>query len=108
MTITAIILAAVVVGGTGLFIGVFLGIAGKKFAVEVDEREEAILGVLPGNNCGGCGYAGCSGLAAAIVKGEAETPMISPIFLAVLLVVPRLPKKLVRSWAFPLAVRRKR
>ena len=72
MTITAIILAAVVVGGTGLFIGIFLGIAGKKFAVEVDEREEAILGVLPGNNCGGCGYAGCSGLAAAIVKGEAE------------------------------------
>ena len=50
----------------------FLGIAGKKFAVEVDEREEAILEVLPGNNCGGCGYAGCSGLAAAIVKGEAE------------------------------------
>jgi Na+-translocating ferredoxin:NAD+ oxidoreductase subunit B len=69
---TGIILAAVVVGGTGLFIGVFLGIAGKKFAVKVDEREEAILGVLPGNNCGGCGYAGCSGLAAAIVKGEAE------------------------------------
>ena len=67
-----IILAAVIVGGTGLFIGVFLGVAGKKFAVEVDEREEAILGVLPGNNCGGCGYAGCSGLAAAIVKGEAE------------------------------------
>ena len=29
-------------------------------------------GVLPGNNCGGCGYAGCSGLAAAIVAGEAE------------------------------------
>ena len=72
MSMTGIILAAAVVGGTGLFIGVFLGIAGKKFAVKVDEREEAILGVLPGNNCGGCGYAGCSGLAAAIVKGEAE------------------------------------
>ena len=72
MSITGIILAAVVVGGTGLFIGLFLGFAGKKFAVEVDEREEAIVGVLPGNNCGGCGYAGCSGLAAAIVKGEAE------------------------------------
>ena len=50
----------------------FLGVSGKKFAVEVDEREEAILAELPGNNCGGCGYAGCSGLAAAIVKGEAE------------------------------------
>ena len=72
MNITAVIIAAVIVGGTGLFIVVFLGLAGKKFAVEVDEREEAILGVLPGNNCGGCGYAGCSGLAAAIAKGEAE------------------------------------
>lgn len=72
MSITGIIMAAVIVGGTGLFIGVFLGLSGKKFAVEVDEREEAIAGVLPGNNCGGCGYAGCSGLAAAIAKGEAE------------------------------------
>ena len=35
------------------------------------ETETAILDVLPGNNCGGCGYAGCSGLASAIVKGEA-------------------------------------
>ena len=68
---TGILVAAAIVGGVGLFIGVFLGISGKKFAVEVDEREEEITGVLPGNNCGGCGYAGCSGLAAAIVKGEA-------------------------------------
>ena len=65
MSVTGILIAALVVGGTGLFIGVFLGFAGTKFAVEVDEREEAITGVLPGNNCGGCGYAGCSGLAEA-------------------------------------------
>ena len=71
MSITAILIAALVVGGTGLFIGVFLGVAGKKLAVEVDPREEAINEALPGNNCGGCGYAGCSGLASAIVKGEA-------------------------------------
>ena len=31
-----------------------------------------IVDALPGNNCGGCGYAGCSGLATAIVAGEAE------------------------------------
>ena len=31
MNITAVIIAAVIVGGTGLFIGVFLGLAGKKF-----------------------------------------------------------------------------
>ena len=72
MSITGVLIAALIVGGTGVFIGVFLGIAGKKFAVEVDEKEEAILAELPGNNCGGCGYAGCSGLAAAIAKGEAE------------------------------------
>ena len=71
MSITGVLIAALIVGGTGVFIGVFLGIAGKKFAVEVDEKEEAILAELPGNNCGGCGYAGCSGLAAAIAKGEA-------------------------------------
>ena len=40
MNITAILLAAAIVGGAGLFIGIFLGVSGKKFAVEVDEREE--------------------------------------------------------------------
>ena len=48
--ISGILIAAAIVGGTGLFIGVFLGVSGKKFAVEVDEREEAILAELPGNN----------------------------------------------------------
>ncbi|MDD3142270.1 MAG: RnfABCDGE type electron transport complex subunit B [Lachnospiraceae bacterium] len=71
MSMTGVLIAALIVGGTGLFIGVFLGFAGTKFAVEIDEREEAIAGVLPGNNCGGCGFAGCAGLASAIVKGEA-------------------------------------
>ena len=71
MNVTAILFAALIVGGVGILIGFFLGISGEKFKVEVYEKEEAILGVLPGNNCGGCGYAGCSGLAAAIAKGEA-------------------------------------
>ena len=71
MNVRAIIFAAVVVGGVGILIGFFLGVSGEKFKVEVDEREVAVTEALPGNNCGGCGYAGCSGLAAAIVKGEA-------------------------------------
>ena len=71
MNVTAILIATAVVAAVGLLIGVFLGMAGIKFAVEVDEREEAVLAALPGNNCGGCGYPGCSGLAAAIAKGEA-------------------------------------
>lgn len=71
MDITAIILAGVVVGATGIVIAVLLGIASEKFKVPVDEKAVAIREVLPGNNCGGCGYAGCDGLAAAIAAGEA-------------------------------------
>ena len=63
--------AAAVVGITGLIIGLLLGAAAKLFAVDTDERESGVRELLPGNNCGGCGYAGCDGLAAAIVKGEA-------------------------------------
>ena len=69
--IKGIIIAALIVGVIGILIGLFLGIAGLKFKVEVDPKEEAVLGVLPGNNCGGCGFPGCAGLAAAIAKGEA-------------------------------------
>lgn len=71
MSLIGILIATVCVGAVGLFIGIFLGLAGEKFKVEVDPREEAVLVALPGNNCGGCGFAGCSGLAAAIAKGEA-------------------------------------
>ena len=71
MNIQAILIATLVVAAVGLFIGIFLGVAGKKFAVEVDEKEVAVREALPGNNCGGCGFPGCDGLAAAIAKGEA-------------------------------------
>ncbi len=70
--IEAIGIATAVVGGLSLLIGLLLGLAGRAFAVEVDERETAVRDALPGNNCGGCGYAGCDGLATAIVKGEAS------------------------------------
>ena len=66
-----IITATTVVGAVGIFVGLFLGVAGIRFKVKVDEKEEAVLAALPGNNCGGCGFAGCSGLAAAIAKGQA-------------------------------------
>lgn len=71
MNITGIIIATCVVGGTGLIIGLLLGFAGKAFEIETDEKEIAIREELPGNNCGGCGYAGCDALAKAIASGEA-------------------------------------
>lgn len=72
MSITGIVIAAVIVGATGLVIGLFLGIAGDKLKVKVDEKELQIRDALPGNNCGACGYAGCDGLAKGIAQGEAE------------------------------------
>lgn len=68
----AIGIAVAVVGGAGLFIGLALGFAGKKFDVESDPHADMIRDELPGNNCGGCGYAGCDALAAAIASGEAK------------------------------------
>lgn len=63
--------SVLVLGVMGLIFGAVLAYASKKFAVEVDERVEEILRVLPGANCGGCGFPGCGGLASAIVDGKA-------------------------------------
>ena len=68
---TTVMIAVVVLAVLGAIFGLVLAIASKVFAVEVDPREEAILGCLPGANCGGCGYPGCSGYASAVVKGVA-------------------------------------
>jgi electron transport complex protein RnfB len=65
-------------GGIGLFAAVSLGIAAKKFAVEVDPRESAILEALPGANCGACGMPGCGGYAKAIVSGSMAPNLCTP------------------------------
>ena len=65
-------------GGTGLAMGLFLAYASKKFEVKVDEKVEAIQGILPGINCGACGYPGCSGYAEAIALNGAEMTACSP------------------------------
>ena len=66
-----IIISAAVIAVVGIVVGFGLGILGEKFKVEIDEREAAIRAELPGNNCGGCGYPGCDGLAKAINEGKA-------------------------------------
>lgn len=57
----------------GAILGCILAIADKLFYVQIDERVETVTGMLPGYNCGGCGYAGCSGLANALVQKEVNT-----------------------------------
>ena len=62
-----------VLGVLGLLFGVLLSIASKVFAVEMNPVVGNILGVLPGANCGACGFPGCEGLANAIAEGKAPT-----------------------------------
>jgi Na+-translocating ferredoxin:NAD+ oxidoreductase RNF subunit RnfB len=64
-------IATGVVSVLGLLIGLFLGLASKKLEVPVDETEAIVRGLLPGINCGACGYAGCDACAKAIAIGEA-------------------------------------
>ncbi len=73
MEMTQIAIAAGIVAGVGLLLGIVLGIAGKLLAVAVNEKELALRECLPGVNCGGCGYTGCDAYAEAMAKGEAPT-----------------------------------
>ena len=65
-----ILIAVIVLGLVGLISAVVLFVASKKFAVYEDPRIGQVGEVLPQANCGGCGYPGCSGFAAACVKAS--------------------------------------
>lgn len=60
-------ISAGVVAALGLLMGLALGVAGRFFSVESDERIDKVRELLPGANCGACGFPGCDGLASAIV-----------------------------------------
>lgn len=56
----------------GLILGLILGYASRVFAVQGDALVEEVSAMMPGTNCGQCGFPGCAGAAAAIVRGEAS------------------------------------
>ena len=66
-----ILLSILVLGALGAIFGALLAFASKIFHVEVDPKQAAVREALAGANCGGCGYPGCDGYAAAVVRGEA-------------------------------------
>ena len=68
-----ILLSIAVLGVLGALFGAILAFASKIFHVEVDPKQAAVRECLAGANCGGCGYPGCDGYAAAVAKGEAPT-----------------------------------
>jgi electron transport complex protein RnfB len=68
-------------GLLGIVLGVVIGFVARAFAVDVDERIEQVEELLPGANCGGCGYAGCADFAKGVVAEKAtpdQCPVCSP------------------------------
>ena len=63
------LIAVAVLGAIGLIAALVLFVCSKKFYVYEDPRIAQVTEQLPGANCGGCGFAGCGGLADALVKG---------------------------------------
>lgn len=73
-----VLYAVLVLAILGALFGFLLAYASKVFAVDTDPRQEAILEVLPGANCGGCGYAGCANYAEAVVQKGAPCNKCAP------------------------------
>jgi electron transport complex protein RnfB len=67
-----VLFAILVLGALGVLFGAALAYAGKVFAPEKNPNLDKIIEVLPGANCGACGFAGCSAYAEALAEGGAD------------------------------------
>lgn len=76
--LNTILIAVVMMLILGGILGLGLGFADRFLKVEADERVEKVTELLPGYNCGGCGYPGCSGMAEALVSGEMDSILCKP------------------------------
>ena len=74
-----ILIAILSLGIIGAASAVILYFVAQKFKVYEDPRNALVAEVLPGANCGGCGYPGCQGFADACVKAESLEGMMCPV-----------------------------
>jgi RnfABCDGE-type electron transport complex B subunit len=63
----------------GVFLAIILYFVAQKFKVFEDPRIDEVVEILPGANCGGCGYAGCRAFAEALVNSEDISSMLCPV-----------------------------
>ncbi len=78
MSVLTIVYAFLAVGILGGLFGVGLALASRILAVKKDERVGQVEDILPGVNCGACGYTGCSGYAEAVVSDGADLTLCTP------------------------------
>lgn len=72
------IFAIAMLCGLGVVLGAILGVAAKWLAVEENPIEAELQAMLPGSQCGQCGYVGCAQAAAALARGEAPVTLCPP------------------------------
>ena len=65
-----VMIPAIVIGALGGFFAIVLAFVSKKFAVAKDEKIDEVAEVLPGLNCGGCGFPSCVGYAESVYKHD--------------------------------------
>ncbi|MBO7188205.1 MAG: RnfABCDGE type electron transport complex subunit B, partial [Tidjanibacter sp.] len=63
----------------GAVLAAVLYFVAQKFKVEEDPRIDEVESKLPGANCGGCGFAGCRGMAEALVKNDDISALYCPV-----------------------------
>jgi len=74
-----ILISMGVLGVTALVAAILLYFVSQYFKVEEDPRIDLVQAVLPGANCGGCGFAGCRNFAEACVKAGNTEGLACPV-----------------------------
>ena len=77
-----LLIAVLVLGSIAFVASLVLYVCSRKFYVKEDSRVGSVTELLPHANCGGCGYAGCSGFASAVVSA-ADSGSIEGLFCPV-------------------------
>ncbi|MGI6392077.1 MAG: (Fe-S)-binding protein [Candidatus Izemoplasmatales bacterium] len=74
-----ILIAAAILGGLGFVLGLLIFLVEKYFGVEVDLSVREVEEMLPGVNCGSCGFAGCQEMAVALLEKNAVPKQCKPL-----------------------------
>ncbi|MBQ6848983.1 MAG: RnfABCDGE type electron transport complex subunit B [Clostridia bacterium] len=73
-----ILIAALIVAGVALALGIMLAVVSHFFFVPENPVQQKIRACLPSINCGACGYKGCDDYAAALAAGDAPPNLCIP------------------------------
>jgi Na+-translocating ferredoxin:NAD+ oxidoreductase RNF subunit RnfB len=74
---TDILIPVAITGGMAILFGIILVVVAKFFEIPIDERQTQLREMLPGANCGACGYSSCDAYSAALANGGVPSGLCS-------------------------------